>query len=297
MDDSTRAKIENNLFREARRAVEPWEEFRWHSGRDGIDTYKKCSSQAIALDVFGTIKVSEDRDLILGSLAATLGLPAEGGWELHLEWCDPNNLLNEQRQTQIDAVARSPQALIFFESKFTELGGSCSQASKKICNGNYEMQTKLASSNTARCALTGKEIRYWEVIPKLFDYFADVDYRPCPFADSWYQWMRCLAVCWEVANAERLKAAFVVAYADGPGLAMAERIKAQDPELFPEVKDDAVVFGTVSFQDLVKRAASCVQEAGGNTRMWEELGRWIGRKIDSVCEKRNARQAGGPGAG
>lgn len=111
--------IEANLFPAARPAVEPWQTFRWHSAAGNVcDTYKEHSSQALAIDVLGTLKVSPDRDMILDHLAAQWGLPAGGPWEIELEWCDPANHLGEKQPTWVDAVAISPRALIFFECKF-----------------------------------------------------------------------------------------------------------------------------------------------------------------------------------
>ena len=44
-----------NLFWAARPAVEPWDEFPWHHRSDGqCDRWKPHSSQALAIDVFGT---------------------------------------------------------------------------------------------------------------------------------------------------------------------------------------------------------------------------------------------------
>ena len=197
MDVKMKERIMSNIFRAAHTAVEPWEEFPWHRGSDGkIDAYKKHSSQALAIDVFGSLKMSPDQDTILNHLAKELDLPIEGSWEIDLEWKDPKNLLKERRQTQVDVVACNRKSLIFFECKFTEAdGGSCSQPAPiryglnkglKQCNGSYEKQTNPVNKKIERCALTGKGIRYWNVIPQIFDYITDVDYTPCPFKGSWY---------------------------------------------------------------------------------------------------------------
>jgi len=42
------------------------------------------------------------------------------------------------------------------------------QAGVRQCNGNYEMQTNPVNEEKARCALTGKGIRYWELIPGVY---------------------------------------------------------------------------------------------------------------------------------
>lgn len=192
-----RSAVAANLFPAALPAVEPWDKFPWH----GPDTAQTNSSQALAIDVFGALKLSPERDVVLAHLAAEWGLPAEGPWEIRLEWSDyPLNRVKESALTAVDVVLSSPHVLIFVECKFTETGGAkCSQrkpiakgAHRGIvqCNGNYALQTNLANGLTARCALTAKAIRYWEVIPEVFDLSAEIDHSPCPFAGPWFQWMR-----------------------------------------------------------------------------------------------------------
>jgi hypothetical protein len=101
--ESTLEEIKRNLFPGAHAAICDWNTFPWHLDRYGnIDTHKKQSSQALAIDVFGTIKVSGERDRVLGALARKCGLPADGPWSVTLEWTDPDNLLKEPRPTQVD---------------------------------------------------------------------------------------------------------------------------------------------------------------------------------------------------
>jgi len=76
----------DNLFPAARPAVEPWETFRWHYDRQNrCDTDKPHSSQALAIDVFGTLGGSPARAAILNALAAGWGLPAAPDGEVQLE--------------------------------------------------------------------------------------------------------------------------------------------------------------------------------------------------------------------
>ena len=111
-----RQKVEGNIFRFAYGAVEPWDTFPWHLGADRLcDTWKPHASQALAIDLFGTIKMlsQTDRDIILGRIAAELGIPATGPWKVELEWNDlPANRLRESggQKSQIDARATSPGA-------------------------------------------------------------------------------------------------------------------------------------------------------------------------------------------
>ncbi len=195
MDQAIRTRIEHNIFPAAHQACEPWEEFPWHLGRGGaIDTHVAHSSQALAIDVFGTIKTSSDPDVILDALATDLGIPSGGPWNITLEWVARPTLLNEPCPTQVDVYAESPNSVIVFECQFTEQDGSaCSQTVLRNgsvpCNGNYVNQTNRGNEGTGRCALSGKGIQYWDIIPKVFHLDAETDYEPCPFAGPTYQWM------------------------------------------------------------------------------------------------------------
>jgi hypothetical protein len=260
------------------------------------DTNKEHSSQALAIDVFGTLKAvrQQDRDAVLGRLADRLGLPAAGPWCVDLEWTDTLNHMCEKRsKTQIDAVARSPECLVFFECKFTEEdGGRCSQtkarssgANKGLaqCNGNHEMQTNPINNSTARCALSSKGIRYWEIIPEVLDYRSEADYRPCPFAGPWFQWMRNLTCCKLIADKLGLTPAVVLTYAEGPGLPMAEKItgkRSADWTTFTShLRAGAPSFQPISFQQFVSLAMEAVVDGAGNVRVWQELEQWVMRKI------------------
>jgi hypothetical protein len=214
-DPSRYASILANLFPAAHAAVQPMTGFRWHSAAgERYDTWKVQSSQALAIDVFGTLKNLPNRVAVLDRLAGELGLPAGGPWDVHLEWHDPENHLREKQPTWVDAVARSPRALILFEGKFTEGdGGSCSQTQPlrtgrrkglRQCTGGYMWQVNPANGREARCALTAKGLRYWDVIPRVFDYDAGQSYFECPFAGPWFQWMRNLTLCHEAAGARGL---------------------------------------------------------------------------------------------
>jgi len=135
----------------------------------------------LAIDFFGTLKTAleAERNAILEHLSARINLPEAGPWQIYLEWEDDRNRLRESRKrSQVDSVAKSRSATILFECKFGETdGGACSQtllvrgglhAGMKQCNGNYEMQENPVNGTSARCALTGKGIKYWELIPSVF---------------------------------------------------------------------------------------------------------------------------------
>jgi len=299
LDAARWRSVEANLYPAAVAAVQPWQRFRWHSaGGNVCDSYKEHSSQALMIDVFGSFKVSAQRGRILDHLAETLGLPPGGPWDIQLEWRDPDNLLKEKTSTWADAVAISPQALIFFEGKFTEPdGGPCSQTrpiksgrhrGMVPCNGAYTPQVNPVNGRKAPCALTGKGLRYWELVPEVFKFPNDLGYLPCPFAGPWFQWMRNLTVCWAAARQAQRRPAFVLVYADGPTLPMAERIRSADWQRFlRQVRPGAVSVHTLSHQALVGLAqAACPEDP-----QWPDLARWVQRKISSVCQGRQVESA------
>ncbi len=204
-----------------------------------------------------------------------------------LEWHDPDNLLHEKQPTWVDAVAQSPHTIIFFECKFTESdGGTCSQTGQRKgesqCNGSYMWQTNSANGQEGRCLLTTKGIRYWEVIPTIFDYDANESYFQCPFRGSWFQWMRNLIVCKAAAQKAGLKPAVVVVYADAPGLPMATRVKSEEWEkLNGRLQPSAITFEAMSFQTLLTLA----REALPNHSTLVELEAWVQGKISRVSQK------------
>lgn len=159
--DDKVAAVRRNIFPPAWPAIagSP-NDFPWH-----LHAESPKSSQALAIDVFGTIRTHERRESILSAIASVVGVPADGPWDVTPEWHDAGNLLNEKVVTQVDAAAVGGSAIILFECKFTEEGGSCSQTkpdSKKrvACSGSYAMQVNPQNGVEARCALSGKGIRY-----------------------------------------------------------------------------------------------------------------------------------------
>lgn len=113
MDEGTRQRIEANLFHAARAAIADSDSFPWHRDRQGhCDTWKRYSSQALAIDLFGTLKTTSDpaQRLILDRFAAEIGLPTGGPWKVELEWRDEKNRLQEEprARTQVDADRSQP---------------------------------------------------------------------------------------------------------------------------------------------------------------------------------------------
>jgi len=295
MTKDLREKLKANIFPAAHAAVELVDGFPWHTDSNNIcDSWKKHSSQALAIDVFGTIKQSPLRDMLMDAIASKLGLPSGGPWEVNLEWLDPFNHMKEKRRTQVDVMARNSHSLIFFECKFTEQdGGSCSQPKplpdgkhkgKHQCNGNYEEQANPVNGKIAKCALTAKGIRYWDIIPKVLNYQPTADYRPCPFRGPWFQWMRNLTACSEVARNYGVKPAFVLVYADGDELPMAEKIKSPAwAEFISSLNKERIIFYHTSFQALVWTLQTAVVFHERPQALWIELDKWVEEKIQAVC--------------
>jgi hypothetical protein len=298
MNQATRTRLEHNIFPAAHQACEPWETFPWHAGRGGaIDTHAAHSSQALAIDVFGTIKTSSDRDVILDALATTLGVPTGSPWTITLEWTARPTLLNEPRPNQVDVYLENPSSVILMECKFTEQdGGACSQTVKRNnstpCNGNYAASIlsppsspPVVSGNPSslRCALSGKGIQYWDIIPKVFHLDAQTDYQPCPFAGPAYQWMRNLVVAYKVARQKNKQPAVVIVYAESPGLPMAQKVRSKAWTQFVRtVKQDQVPLHVRSYQEILTLAQETTRQGSGEQTVWKELAEWVNRKISAL---------------
>jgi hypothetical protein len=262
-----------NIFPAAWPMVQTWGELDW--GRGAVS---RRSSQALAVDVFGTIALSPARDVVLDALAVELGLPAGGPWQVDLEWWDRENALGESQPTPMDVVLRSQRVLLCVECKFAEPdGGVCKQTKpgKNLpaqCNGAYADQVNPRNGLPARCALTAKGARYWDWVPRLFAVNADHDHQPCPFAGPWYQWMRLMAITACVAEREGRQPAFAVVYVDAPRLPMARK----DWTAFrASLREDAMPFRARTFQRVLALAAVAVP----NNPIWPALTAWVEHKV------------------
>jgi len=295
MNEAKRDKIRRNLFPAAHPSVEPWDDFRWHTGMGGeCDTDKENASQALALDVFGTLSQIESRHRIFDEILRTLGFRSFGEWSVDLEWLVPHRLLGEPRQSQIDAVARSGDFLIFMECKFAESeAGCCSQPKPRPkgrhkgvrqCNGNYEPQVNLVNGKTAWCSLTGKHVKYWDHIPKLLGISSTEVHRPCPFADARYQWMRNVVACWAESQAHDLRRVFLVVYADAPGihqLPTATFLRSESWASFKNcIRPNTVFIREVAYLDLLDTALGV---PGPDVATLRELRSWVEAKVRRVA--------------
>lgn len=302
MDANLIAKVKANLFPAAHAGIADWDTFPWHPSREHPDAWVPHSSQALAIDVFGTLRAAPQaqRDAVLDRLAAFLGVQSGGPWNVELEWRDPLNRLHERRRTQVDAIARSPHEVIAFEVRFTEgPGAGCSQTSPLArgphrgmvqCNGNYEPQTNPTSGVRARCALTAKGIHYWEAIPRVFSYSARAVYRPCPFAADEFQWMRNHALAWRVARDEGLHPTAAVVYAESTYLRFPMLLAGNVwGDFLQAVRSEAIASRVLSVQTLTRLAVAATRGAPG-ADTWMGLQRWVEDKVSRV-EQNQSRPA------
>lgn len=285
--------VEANLFPRIRSLVRDDPGFPWHRDRSkAVTASRVVSSQALAVDVFGTIQRLSSRDLIVGEWTKHLQLPFAGPWKLELESLVPKSLLGEPRSTQIDVLASGATGLIVFECKFTEPdGGSCSQptpiskganAGKRQCTGSYVDQVNPVNGIQSRCALTGKGIRYWSLVPEVMNVDSERDQVPCPFAGGWYQWMRNLVSALALGCERDVPAAFVVVYADGP-FHMAGKIGGDGwRDLVAAVAGRAIPLRAVSYQQLLQLARSV--SLPEDVKVLGELSEWLDRKVSEALK-------------
>ncbi|MHA7818118.1 MAG: PGN_0703 family putative restriction endonuclease [Erythrobacter sp.] len=285
------SSLRRNLFEASHAAIDDWQQFPWHRDkRNEVQADKPNSSQALAIDVFGSIKAADqgERDAVLDSLATEAELPHGGPWKLELEWTDPDNQLREPRQTQVDAIAIGARAVMVIECKFTEPGGACSQtrkiasgpgAGERQCDGNYAPQINPRTLKQASCALSGKGIRYWEVIPSIFDLNASATYSPCPFKRETFQWMRNMALAHELGRVSGKSARCLIAYARG-GVFPTE-VKARDLGWLPKFADGTSGPHCISYQEILALAG----KATGSSK-WMQLSQWVNDKVSLAVGNR-----------
>ena len=142
------------------------------------------SSQALAQSVFGAIRAFDRLDL-LKDVIAECGRPAffydRRNWVMSFEYEVVG--LNEPSPTEVDVLLSRPDQQVAIECKFLENEfGTCSRTDnsyppEKHCDGNYSFQ----NGRRHRCALTEIGIRYWEHLPRLFNWSSGRDHEPCPF--------------------------------------------------------------------------------------------------------------------
>ena len=264
--------VRDNIFPPARAAIADWGAFHWHPHASSPK-----SSQALAIDVFGTIQTAPARDAILAALARELGLSDQGPWSLHLEWQDQSNGLAEPRPTQVDAFAEGSTAMMLFECKFTEAGGACSQINPDrrgvvACTGAYRLQTNPQNDKEARCALTGKGVKYWDYVADVYGLDPNGDLDPCPFAFDASQWMRNVVLAESLSRATGKSVRVAAAYVDEECFQTA--LKAKSGPLGVKTLRPEQAVRPLSYQRIIEIAA-----AANPAPVWADLSAWMERKI------------------
>lgn len=295
LTEQERLAVQENLFPEAALSVLDDSRFPWHRIHGEVSARVPHSSQALAVDFFGAVKQLTEPERIWDALAARWGLPSKGGWQLSLERSVPLAALGEPTPTQVDAAVECEAALIVFECKFAEPdGGGCSQIKplssrspnrgKIQCSGNYSLQENPVNGIYSPCALTGKGIRYWEVVPRILSIASDVDHRPCPFKGGWFQWMRNLAACSAMTESSKKRGAFVVLYMDGP-FPMAKKVRSPEwQKLISLTEGKTVPLITISYQEMLDIAM--VAATSADTAVLKRLADWIQLKAWKVSAQK-----------
>lgn len=273
-------KLKSNLFPAAHGAIADWAMFPWHTHASS-----RRSSQMLAIDVFGTLKVASQsaRDAILGEVAICAGVSPVGPWQVQLEWQDMRNLLRERTPTQVDAVAIGQNAILLFECKFTEAGGGCSQikpdASGLVaCDGRYAHQDNPRSGISTSCALSGKGIAYWEWIERVYGLSAEGEHAPCPFAFDAYQWMRNVVLAAALRQAEGKATRVIATYADAAYLKTARKVQRGHLGEAPLSADDAIL--PMPYNTILAIGMN-VDPVGP----WVDLAAWVSAKIEDAKPK------------
>lgn len=293
MNDAEWAEISENLFPEAAKWVSQLIDFPWHRDYNGqVTATRTHSSQALAVDFFGTLATLSNTSRIVQAWSQELGLPEIGTPSICLERVLSRDALGERRKpTQLDVSIEGEEGLLVLECKFTETdGGPCSQPiplrkgpnrGKVQCTGDYVRQKNPVNGVQAKCALAGKGIRYWDVVPRVLEIDETADLRPCPFRGGWYQWMRNLVACAALAEKASKCSAFLVVYADGP-FPMAKKVQDDDWAEFSRLTEGREVsLVAVSYQSLIQFA--CEAASSQDRPVLQRLAAWINRKITDVA--------------
>jgi hypothetical protein len=277
--------IKENLFLRSQESISDYYAFDWHNYYGEIDTNKINSSQAIAIDFWGCLKLSPYRNQIINKL---FNKDCEA-WEILYEY-ENKNLLSEKRPTQIDVIVESETFAIIIESKFAESdGGICSQANKTKrglfqCNGNYEEQTNPINGIKSKCSLTGKGILYWEYIDSLTKFNKGESYLPCPFRKSEFQWMRIICFTEAYAKYKNIQSECYLAYYKSDKCAISKKVENQSylGELREKIQNSKS-FEPLSYNDLLEQIIVFLNLIDKKEkRVWVELQSWMREKERTI---------------
>jgi hypothetical protein len=290
--------IKENLFERSIDAICDYEKFDWHIYNGEIDTDKVNSSQAIVIDFWGCLKLSAHKDHIINKLFNK----DCNNWTIKFEHTD-KSLLSEVTPTQIDVIIESDSCAIIIESKFTEAkGGSCSQTSKTKygqiqCNGNYEEQINPVNGITSKCALTGKRILYWDYIDTLTNFKKNMEYNPCPFQKSEFQWIRNVCFSEAYAKHKNIESESFLVYYESEKCPISNKVKKQS--YLGKLKENlrnSESFKPVSYNNLLEQTISYLDSIDKKEKsVWMELRKWMQEKERNIKTTCNSKLPGKSG--
>ncbi len=277
--------IKENIFIRSQASILDYYTFDWHNYNGEIDTNKVNSSQAIAIDFWGCLKLSPYKNQIINKLF----IKDCDNWDIVFEYTN-KNLLSEIRPTQIDVIIESNSFAIIIESKFTESdGGKCSQTNRTKngllqCNGNYEEQTNCINKIQSKCSLTGKGILYWDYIDSLTIFNKDENYLPCPFQKSEFQWMRNICFSEAYAKHKNIKSECYLVYYKSDKFAISRKVENQT--YLGRLKEKVInqkSFEPLSYNELLEQIILFIDSIDKNEkRIWVELQNWMKEKESKI---------------
>jgi hypothetical protein len=279
-------QIKHNIFYRSQNAIQDYTIFDWHVHGGVIDTDRINSSQALAIDFWGCLKISPQKDSIINNLFNKNCI----NWDIEFEFTD-KTLMSEIKPTQIDIKIESDSCVIILESKFTENNGSnCSQLKTnktglKQCSGGYEEQINPVNNIKSKCALTGKKIRYWDYIDLLTEFDKTITYNPCPFRKGEYQWMRniCFAEAYSQKYNNKQIESYLVYYKSNKCPISA---KVDNETFLGNLKGkilNSKAFKSISYNDLVLSVISFTALTYPEEKqVWLDLQEWMNKKEKEI---------------
>lgn len=275
--------IQNNIFPNALKSIPSPHSIKWHKYANLPN-----SSQVLAIDVFGTIKMSKFKDEIVNEICKNANINTGSDWNIEFEYEPQKNILNEPKSSQIDVRIYSDKTELILECKFTERkGGTCSQT-RRIkkganiniiqCNGNYGLQTNPVNDITSKCSLTGKGIKYWDYIPNIYGIDVSQDYQPCPFNNGNNQWMRNLSIIdYNKSNGKNSK--FIIVYVESDKLPISESIKTDS--IFGNYKPKPNYYSFLSYQAIIDIGLAVSKNDIDENQIWKDLLIHFDKKIQN----------------
>jgi len=281
-------RIKENIFPHSIDAIDI-ETFDWHKNNyDDIQAYKPNSSQAVAIDVFGLLKLSKYKDRLINLYFNKSG----EDWKIEFEWSD-HELLNENPKfpTKIDVKIHNAENILLLECKFMEpdFGSGCSKTKPKNgdveCNGSYTPK----KFTLIKCALTEiNKTKYWDYIPKIFEYEKEKDYETCPCRTNQYQLIRNLCIGKALSEKPpKKKIENYLIYYNSETCPLSKKIKEKT---FLENLKDEKSLKDISYNDLLTGFMNILKLNGQEEYYkWEELEKWLENKIKK-CIKDKIRE-------